>query len=55
MLFRSVKMNQDHAVQWHNITSQQDPMPNADDFNPKKGYDGPNKGPEFSGKPGTGD
>jgi ferredoxin len=50
-----VNLNHEHSVKWPNITEQQEAMPNADDFNPKKGYDGPNKGPEFSGKPGTGD
>ena len=50
-----VSVDHDQPVKWTNITEQQEAMPNADDSNPKKGYDGPNKGPEFSGKPGTGD
>jgi hypothetical protein len=36
------------------ITEQIDPMPDADKFNPKEGYDGPNKFSELSEKPGEG-
>ncbi len=50
-----VNLNQEYSEKWPNITEQQDPMPDADSFNPKLGYNGPTKGPEFSEKPGTGD
>jgi len=50
-----VNLNREHSEMWPNITQQKEPMPNADDVNPDKGYTGPNKGSLFSGLPGTGD
>ena len=50
-----VNLNREHSEMWPNITQQKEPMPNADDVIPDKGYTGPNKGPQFSGLPGTGD
>jgi ferredoxin len=50
-----VEMNDKHSRIWPNITQQKDPLPDADSFNPSMGYNGPNKGPEFSGNPGKGD
>ena len=39
---------------WPVITSQREPMENADDFNPKMGYEG-KKGKYLSENPGEGD
>ena len=50
-----VGLNTEWSEKWPNITQQKAAMPGADEVNPKMGYDGPNKGPEFSGRPGEGD
>jgi len=54
-----LKMNTEYAEKWPNITSNGDPMPDADAWNPseKNGgtYKGGSKTQYFSGKPGEGD
>ena len=43
------------SAKWPNITEQRDPLPDADSFNPEKGYAGPDKRNELSEEPGEGD
>ncbi len=50
-----VEVNRKYSEIWPVITEQIDPMPDADKFNPKEGYDGPSKFSELSEKPGEGD
>jgi ferredoxin len=46
-----INLNSEYSKRWPVIANQQEPMPDADLFNPKKGYTGPRKGPEFNGTP----
>ena len=50
-----MKVNTDMSAKWPNITEQRDPLPDADSFNPEKGYAGPDKRNELSEEPGEGD
>jgi ferredoxin len=50
-----VELNRKYSEIWPNITQQREPLPDADKFNPKEGYDGPSKLPELSENPGKGD
>ena len=47
-----VEKNKQLSEIWPNIVNKKEPLPNADDFNPKLGYNGPVKGNELSWKPG---
>ena len=49
-----VELNQKYSDIWPNIVTKIDEMPNADDFNPERGYTGPDKLPELSELPGEG-
>ena len=49
-----LKMNTEYAEKWPNITTQKEPLPEADEYNPEEGYVG-SKGNLFSGRPGEGD
>jgi ferredoxin len=46
-----VALNAKYSKLWPNITRMKSPMPDADSFNPKEGYAGPNKLAELSEKP----
>ncbi len=50
-----MKVNTDMSAKWPNITASKDPLPDADNFNPEKGYAGPDKRDELSEEPGEGD
>lgn len=47
-------LNKQYAKVWPNITQQIDPLPEADEYNPAKGYNGDPKGNMFSGVGGKG-
>jgi len=46
-----LKVNAEHSQRWPVISKKKEPMPDADSFNPRRNYNGPNKGPEFSSNP----
>jgi ferredoxin len=50
-----VALNAKYSEIWPNITQMKGPLPDADKFNPKEGYDGPNKLVDLSEAPGSGD
>jgi ferredoxin len=50
-----VALNAKYSELWPNITEKIDQMPDADKFNPKEGYEGPDKLAELSEEPGVGD
>lgn len=49
-----VDVNTKFSKTWPNISQQKDPLPDADSFNPKLGYDGGPKTNELSNNPGEG-
>jgi len=42
-----ISFNQKWSDKWPNISEAKEPLENADDFNPVKGYNGPDKWSEF--------
>jgi len=49
-----VEFNQKYSEIWPVISEQRDPLPDADNFNPAKGYDGGSKIDMLSENPGEG-
>ncbi|MDA9302551.1 ferredoxin family protein [bacterium] len=49
-----VEFNQKYSEIWPVISEQRDPLPDADNFNPTKGYDGGSKIDMLSENPGEG-
>jgi ferredoxin len=49
-----IEHNREWSQKWPVIFKQKDPLPDADAWNPQKGYNGDPKGPMFSGKAGSG-
>ena len=50
-----VELNKKYSQLWPNITKIQEPLPDADSFNPKEGYTGGSKLDMLSENPGKGD
>lgn len=49
-----VELNRKYSEMWPVITKQKDPLPDADQYNPEKGYTGGSKLSELSENPGEG-